>query len=129
MWEYCGMARDEEGLKKALVEIPKLRKEFWSDVNVLGESGSLNQNLENAGRVADFLEFAELFAYDALYRTESCGGHYRVESATEEGEAARKDEEFSHAAAWFYRGPDMNPILYKDELEFENVKLTQRSYK
>ncbi len=129
MWEYCGMARTEEGLKKAIDAIPKLHAEFWKDVNVLGDSGSLNQNLENATRVADFLEFAELFAYDALNRSESCGGHFREESKTEDGEAARKDDEFSYAAAWEYKGVGENPVLHKDELSFDVVKLTQRSYK
>lgn len=129
MWDYCGMARTEEGLKHALKEIPRLRKEFWEDVNVLGDPKSFNQNLEHAGRVADFLEFAELFARDALERNESCGGHFREESQTPEGEAKRDDENYSYAAAWEYQGDDKPHVLHKEPLEFEHVKLTQRSYK
>ena len=129
MWSDCGMARNEKGLEHALTEIPKIRERFWNDVNVVGESSNLNIALEQAGRVADFLEFGELFAYDAYNRSESCGGHFREESATEEGEAARKDDEFSFASAWEFTSVGENPILHKDELKFDNVKLTQRSYK
>lgn len=128
MWEYCGMARTEEGLTKAKGLIQDLRKEFWEDVSVLGANEELNLSLEKAGRVADFLELAELMVDDALNRSESCGGHFRVESQTEEGEAKRKDDEFAYVAAWQYQ-PDGTEQLHKEELQFENVKLTQRSYK
>ncbi|WP_257658168.1 fumarate reductase/succinate dehydrogenase flavoprotein subunit [Parapedobacter lycopersici] len=129
MWEYCGMARTEEGLAKAKGMIQELRKEFWEDVTVLGENEELNQSLEKAGRVADFLELGELMVDDALHRRESCGGHFRIESQTEEGEAKRDDENFRYVAAWEYRGDNQPEVLHKEELEFENVKLTQRSYK
>src|SRR5690606_23690948 len=129
MWEYCGMARNEEGLKKAKGLIRELRQEFWSDVTVLGENGELNWSLEKAGRVADFLELGELMVDDALNRRESCGGHFREESATEEGEAKRDDEHFTYVAAWEYKGDEQPEELHKEELVFENVKLTQRSYK
>ncbi|HEY5692401.1 MAG TPA: fumarate reductase/succinate dehydrogenase flavoprotein subunit [Cyclobacteriaceae bacterium] len=129
MWEYCGMSRTEEGLKKAKTKIQELRKEFWENVNVLGGSGELNQELEKAGRVADFMELGELMVDDALNRTESCGGHFREESQTPEGEAKRKDDEFSYVAAWGYQGDNQPEELNKEELIFENVKLTQRSYK
>lgn len=129
MWEYCGMSRNEEGLKKAKVEIQKLRKEFWEDVNVIGGNDELNISLEKANRVADFLELGELMVDDALYRSESCGGHFREESQTDEGEAKRKDDEFSFVSAWEYNGPETPETLNKEDLVFENVKLTQRSYK
>lgn len=129
MWEYCGMARNEEGLKKAKGMIQELRKEFWNDVTVLGENDELNLSLEKAGRVADFLELGELMVDDALNRSESCGGHFREESATPEGEAKRDDEHFAYVAAWQYNGDNQPEILHKEELVFENVKLTQRSYK
>lgn len=129
MWEYCGMSRTEEGLKKAKTEIQKLRSEFWEDVNVFGSNEELNQSLEKANRVADFLELGELMVEDALQRRESCGGHFREESQTEEGEAKRNDDEFSYVAAWEYTGPEKPPVLHKEDLVFENVKLTQRSYK
>jgi succinate dehydrogenase flavoprotein subunit len=129
MWEYCGMARNEAGLKTALEKIPALRQEFWENVIVPGDRGELNQNLEMAGRVADFLELGELICFDALHRRESCGGHYREESQTEEGEALRDDEHFAYSAAWQYNGGDSEPILNKEPLEFEYVKLSQRSYK
>ena len=128
MWEYCGMARSAEGLTKAKGLIQELRKEFWADVTVLGENEELNQSLEKAGRVADFLELAELMVDDAFNRRESCGGHFRVESQTEEGEAKRNDEEFSYVAAWQYH-ENAPEELHKEELNFENVVLTQRSYK
>ena len=127
MWDRVGMGRTEEGLKEALKEIPKLREEFWQDVRVSGESGNINQSLEYAGRVADFLEFAELLTVDALHRDESCGGHFREEHQTPDGEAARDDENFAYAAAWEYSTG--TPILHKDHLKFENVKPSQRSYK
>lgn len=129
MWEYCGMARTEEGLTKAKGLIQDLRREFWEDVTVLGENEEMNQSLEKAGRVADFLELGELMVDDALYRKESCGGHFRVESQTEEGEAMRDDENFSYVSAWEYRGDNQPEELHKEALEFEYVKLTQRSYK
>lgn len=129
MWEYCGMARNEAGLTKAKGLIQELRREFWNDVTVLGENEEMNQSLEKAGRVADFLELGELMVDDALNRRESCGGHFREESQTEEGEAKRDDENFSYVAAWEYKGENQPEVLHKEVLEFENVKLTQRSYK
>lgn len=128
MWENVGMGRTAESLKRALEEIPRLREEFWQDVRIPGEANNLNQNLEYAGRVADFLEFAELLALDALHREESCGGHFREEYQTPDGEAARDDENFSYVAAWEFQ-PENTPILHKEKLEFEYVKPTQRSYK
>jgi succinate dehydrogenase / fumarate reductase, flavoprotein subunit len=129
MWEYCGMARNEAGLKKAKKLIQDLRAEFWTNVKVLGSTNELNQELEKAGRVADFLELGELMVDDALNRSESCGGHFREESATPDGEAMRNDDSFAYVAAWEYKGNDQPEILNKEELRFENVKLTQRSYK
>jgi len=129
MWDKCGMARDAAGLKEALVRIPKLREEFWQNVRVLGANEEINQSLEKAGRVADFLEFAELMCIDALHREESCGGHFRTEHQTEDGEAKRNDAEFAYVAAWEYAGEGKAPILNKEPLEFENVHLSTRSYK
>jgi len=129
MWDYCGMSRNEAGLKLALEKIPKLRSEFWRDVNVPGSGVELNQSLERAGRVADFLELGELMCIDALHRTESCGGHFREESQTPDGEALRDDANFSYVAAWEYAGEGKSPILNREPLVFENVKLSQRSYK
>lgn len=129
MWEYCGMSRNEEGLKKAKKKIQELRNEFWQNVKVLGGSSELNQELEKAGRVADFIELGELMVDDALNRSESCGGHFREESQTPEGEALRKDDQFAYVAAWEYKGDNQPEVLHKEELKFENVKLTQRSYK
>jgi succinate dehydrogenase flavoprotein subunit len=129
LWEKCGMARSEASLKEALQKIPALREEFWQNVNVLGEGTEFNQALEQAGRVADFLEFAELMCEDALERNESCGGHFRTEHQTEEGEALRNDDEFCHVAAWQYSGPNSRPTRNIEPLEFEEVKLVQRSYK
>jgi len=129
MWEYCGMSRNDAGLRKAKTKIQELRKEFWTNVNVLGGSNELNQELEKAGRVADFLELGELMVDDALNRTESCGGHFREESQTPDGEAMRKDDEFAYVAAWEYKGENQPEELHKEPLVFENVKLTQRSYK
>ena len=123
------MARDRTGLEKALSEIPALKEEFWRDVRVPGSAATLNQSLEKAGRVADFFELAELMARDALEREESCGGHFRVESQTDEGEAKRNDEDFAFVSAWEWKGEDTPQELNKEPLEFENVKLTQRSYK
>ena len=129
MWEHCGMARSKESLEKAVAEIAALREEFWNDVRVLGDGATFNQSLERAGRVADFLEFGELLCRDALHREESCGGHFRVEHQTEDGEALRDDEHFAYVAAWEYSGDHANPTLHKEQLEFENVHLAQRSYK
>ncbi len=129
MWEFVGMARNEEGLKKALERIPLLRKEFWKDVKVSGELENINTELEKAGRIADFLEMGELMARDALHRKESCGGHFREESQTDENEALRDDENFAHVAAWEYHGADSEPTRHKEELKFENIALVQRSYK
>lgn len=129
IWNKCGMARNESGLKEALNEIPRLREEFWNNVSVLGGSDSLSQPLETAGRVADFLEFAELMCLDALHREESCGGHFREEYQTDDGEALRNDRKFSYVAAWEYTGNSAEPRMHKEPLEFEFVKPATRSYK
>jgi succinate dehydrogenase / fumarate reductase flavoprotein subunit len=129
MWEHCGMARDAAGLRTALQEIPRLREEFWRDLRVPGTGAELNQSLEKAGRVADFMEFAELMCLDALHREESCGGHFRVEHQTEDGEAKRNDDEFAYVAAWEFAGEGKPPVLNKEPLAFENVHLSTRSYK
>jgi succinate dehydrogenase / fumarate reductase, flavoprotein subunit len=128
MWDTCGMARNEAGLKEALDRIPDMRKEFWQDVTVPGGGAELNQQLEIANRVADFLELGELLVLDALVRTESCGGHFREESQTPDGEALRDDESFSHASAWEFTGVGQDPVLHKEPLAFEYVHPTQRSY-
>jgi succinate dehydrogenase / fumarate reductase flavoprotein subunit len=128
MWDYCGMARNRSGLEKALAEIPALREEFWKDVRVLG-GPALNQSLEKAARVADFFELAELMVRDALHREESAGGHFREESQTEDGEALRDDAHFAYVGAWEWTGKGNAPALHREPLEFEYVKLTQRSYK
>ncbi|MCA9406524.1 MAG: succinate dehydrogenase (quinone) flavoprotein subunit, partial [Candidatus Omnitrophica bacterium] len=129
LWDKCGMSRSEKSLNEALKRIPEIRGEFWQNVNVPGSGDDLNQSLERAGRVADFLEFGELMVRDALNRTESCGGHFREESQSEEGEALRKDKEFSYVAAWEFTGVGKEPVLHKEELNFEEVALTTRSYK
>jgi succinate dehydrogenase / fumarate reductase flavoprotein subunit len=129
MWEYCGMERTEEGLTKAIAQIRSLREEFWARVKVPGTGEQLNQNLERAGRVADFLELAELMCVDALHRAESCGGHFRAESQTPDGEALRHDDEFSYVAAWEFAGTGRPPVLHREALEFDYVHPTQRSYK
>jgi succinate dehydrogenase / fumarate reductase, flavoprotein subunit len=129
MWDKCGMARTAAGLREALERIPALREEFWRKVNVPGSDAELNQALEKAGRVADFLELGELMCRDALHREESCGGHFREEYQTEDGEARRDDERFAYVAAWEYAGADRPPQLHKEPLEFEYVHLAQRSYK
>ncbi len=129
LWEGCGMARSAEGLRRALGRIPELRDEFWRNVNVPGSDRELNQALEKAGRVADFLEFAELMCVDALHREESCGGHFRVEHQTQDGEAQRDDSRFAYAAAWEFTGVGNAPVLHREPLAFEYVPLTQRSYK
>ena len=129
LWDECGMARNEAGLKRALARIPELREEFSKNVSVPGTGEELNQSLENAGRVADFFEFAELLCLDALHRNESCGGHFREEHQTPDGEAKRNDDEFAYAAAWEYAGPGKAPVLNKEPLAFEYVHPSQRSYK
>jgi succinate dehydrogenase / fumarate reductase flavoprotein subunit len=129
LWDKCGMARTAEGLKDAMSKIPALREEFWKTVNVVGDGLEFNQALENAGRVADFLEFAELLCLDALHRNESCGGHFREEFQTPDGEALRDDVNYSYVAAWEFAGPGKTPILNKEPLTFEYVRPSQRSYK
>ena len=129
MWDNVGMGRNRAGLQKALKEIPRLREEFWKNVKLVGESNDMNAELERAGRVADFLELGELLAFDALHREESCGGHFREEHHTEEGEAQRNDKKFSYVAAWEFTGVGKKPILNKEPLKFEYVKPSQRSYK
>lgn len=129
MWEYIGMARDAEGLKKAITLIAELKKDFYKDLRVTGDFSAMNTELEKAGRVADNIDLADLMAHDALDRNESCGGHCRLESVTEEGEAKRNDEDFKYVSVWEYMGEDTPPKFYKEDLVFENVKLTQRSYK
>ena len=129
IWDYCGMARNAEGLTSAINRVQALRHEFWNNVNVPGSGEDLNQQLEIAGRVADFLELGELMCRDALNRNESCGGHFREEYQTEEGEAMRDDENFQYAAAWEYTGQDTEPLLHKEALEFKYVHPAQRSYK
>ncbi|EMK02089.1 fumarate reductase/succinate dehydrogenase flavoprotein subunit [Leptospira sp. WS58.C1] len=129
MWNNCGMARDDKSLKEALVKIPQIREEFWQNVNVPGSGLELNQSLEKAGRVADFLEFGELLCLDALTREESCGGHFRTEHQMDDGEAKRDDEKFCHATAWEWKGVGAKPTEHREKLEFENIKLATRSYK
>ncbi|MDQ1396028.1 MAG: succinate dehydrogenase / fumarate reductase, flavoprotein subunit, partial [Acidimicrobiaceae bacterium] len=129
VWEHCGMARNEAGLNKAIDRIPELREEFWGNVTVPGTGAELNQSLEKAGRVADFFEMAELMCIDALHRGESCGGHFREESQTPEGEALRDDDQYAYVAAWEYGETSGRPVLHKEPLEFEYVHLSQRSYK
>ena len=128
MWDYCGMSRNEQGLKKAVGLIDELQKEFWKDVKVPGKIDELNQELEKAGRVADFFELAKLMCVDAIDRKESCGAHFREESQTEGGEAKRDDENYSYVAAWKYKGEDKAPTVHKEELKFEYVELKVRSY-
>jgi succinate dehydrogenase / fumarate reductase flavoprotein subunit len=129
MWDNCGMARNAKGLAQALGEIPSLREQFWQQAYVPGGASELNPWLEKAGRVADFLEFAELMCHDALYRDESCGGHFREEHQTADGEAVRNDHDFAHVGVWEYQGVGQKPVLHKEQLEFDNVKLSTRSYK
>jgi succinate dehydrogenase / fumarate reductase flavoprotein subunit len=128
MWNECGMSRSEVGLKGAIAEIQGLQREFWSDVRIPGEADEFNPELEKAGRVADFLELGELMCVDALNRNESCGGHFREEYQTEDGEALRDDENFAYVAAWEFKGQSTFE-LHKEELVYENVKIAQRSYK
>ncbi len=129
MWDHCGMERSAEGLRAAIDLIPGLRAEFWSSVRVLGQGEEMNQSLEKAGRVADFLEFGELMCRDALHRDESCGGHFRSEYQTPDGEAKRDDERFCYVAAWEYQGDTKTPVMHQERLQFDNVKLATRSYK
>ena len=134
MWEFCGMERAEDGLLKAIDLIRGLREEFWRNVRVLGAGDTLNQSLEKAGRVADFLELGELMCIDALHRRESCGGHFRAESQTEDGEALRDDDQFLYVAAWEFAGGDGDgemgaPVLHKEDLVYESIEVKQRSYK
>jgi succinate dehydrogenase / fumarate reductase flavoprotein subunit len=128
-WDKCGMGRNANGLREALQKIPALREEFWRNVNVVGTNEEYNTALEKAGRVADFLEFAELMCLDALEREESCGGHFREEHQTPEGEAKRDDEKFAHVAAWEYKGEGQKPVRNVEPLTFEYVHPAQRSYK
>jgi succinate dehydrogenase / fumarate reductase flavoprotein subunit len=129
IWDQVGMSRTAEGLTKAIEQIRELKKEFWTNLKLTGEKNTYNKYLEHAGRVADFFELGELMAIDALHREESCGGHFREDHQTEEGEALRNDEDFSYVAAWKYSGDDELPSLIKENLEFDFVQLTQRSYK
>jgi succinate dehydrogenase / fumarate reductase flavoprotein subunit len=129
MWNKCGMSRNEKELKEAIAEIQALREEFWSEARVPGSANELNQELEKAMRVADFLELGELFAKDALHRNESCGGHFREEYQTPEGEALRDDKNFMYVAAWEYKGEPADAVLHKEPLEYENIQVKTRSYK
>jgi succinate dehydrogenase / fumarate reductase flavoprotein subunit len=129
MWDYCGMVRNEAGLKKALELIKELRNEFWRDLNIPSGISEINQELEKAGRVADYFELSELLITDALARNESCGAHFREEYQTPDGEALRNDEKFAYVAAWEYAGEDKSHILHKEELKFEDVEMKVRSYK
>ncbi len=129
VWEKCGMARDRQGLEEAIATIPKLREQFWHEVSVPGEAKGVNPALEQASRVADFMDFAELLCRDALHREESCGGHFRTEYQTEDGEALRNDDDFAYVAAWEHQGEDQAPALHKESLNYQEVKMTQRSYK
>ncbi len=128
-WEHCGMGRHKEGLEEGLVKIRALREKFWNELKVPGSGAELNQSLEHAGRVADFMEFSEVMVADALHREESCGGHFREEHQTEENEAKRNDNGFCYVAAWEFQGVGTDSKLHKEDLKFENVKLTTRSYK
>jgi succinate dehydrogenase / fumarate reductase flavoprotein subunit len=129
MWEYVGMARNKEGLEKAIKLIRELKVEFWKDVKITGENNELNPELEKAGRVADFIELGELMAMDALNREESCGGHFREEYQTPEGEALRNDNDYMYVAAWEFKGDDKEPVLNKEPLEYEAIEVKQRNYK
>ena len=129
LWDNCGMARNQQGLEHALEELPKIKEKFWSSVYVPGAADDINQSLEKAGRVADFIEFGEFMIRDALAREESCGCHLREESQTEENEALRDDDNYSHVSVWEYKGDDQPPEMHKETLVFENVTPSQRSYK
>jgi succinate dehydrogenase / fumarate reductase, flavoprotein subunit len=128
LWDTCGMSRDDAGLRRTLARIPELREEFWQRVTVPGADQELNQSLERANRMVDYLELAELMCLDALHRTESCGGHFRQESQSPDGEAERDDEAFSYVAAWEFTGPGSPPALHREPLTFESVHPTRRSY-
>jgi succinate dehydrogenase / fumarate reductase flavoprotein subunit len=129
LWDECGMARSKESLTRALETIPRLEEAFWKDLRVTGSGEELNQELEKAGRVADYFELAELMCFDALHRNESAGGHFRVEHQTPDGEAARNDAEYAYVAAWEWKGPGQPPALHKEPLAFDSVHLEQRSYR
>ncbi len=129
MWDKCGMSRNAEGLKQAISDIKKLKKEFYKNVFIPGSTNGYNEELAKAGRVADFLELGELFAIDALDRGESCGGHFREEHQTAEGEALRNDNDFTHVSCWEFVGKNSPPKLHKEELNFESIELKSRSYK
>jgi succinate dehydrogenase / fumarate reductase flavoprotein subunit len=129
MWDNVGMGRSEASIKKALEKLPSIKEEFWSNLNITGSGAELNVALEKANRVADFIEFAEVMAWDALERDESCGAHYRTEHVHPDGEAKRNDEKFAHVAAWEYSGENNKPIRNVEPLEYENIKLSVRSYK
>jgi succinate dehydrogenase / fumarate reductase flavoprotein subunit len=129
MWDKCGMARNRNGLQEALQRIPEIRDEFWKNLSVSGTNESFNQSLERAGRVADFLGFAEIMCLDALEREESCGGHFREEHQTEDGEAKRDDQKFCNAAVWEFQGEGKRPVKHVEDLKFENIQLATRSYK
>jgi len=129
MWEYVGMGRDEEGLKKALVKLKELKKEYWSNIRVPGNAEDLNVELEKALRLGDFIDMGELIALDALNRQESCGGHFRLEHQTEEGEALRHDDEYAYVACWDYKGEEQEPELIKEPLDYEFIVRKQRNYK
>jgi succinate dehydrogenase / fumarate reductase flavoprotein subunit len=129
IWDKCGMARNKKGLEQAIQEIKAIREEFWKNLKVVGTAEGLNQSLEKAGRVADFIELGEMMCYDALTREESCGGHFREEHQTEDGEALRHDDKFLHAAVWEYKGPNIAPERHIEPLVYENIKLATRSYK
>src|SRR5213078_1911046 len=129
MWEKCGMARNAKGLQEAIAEIQQLKKEFWADVRIPGSINEMNPELDKANRVADFIELGELICVDALNRNESCGGHFREEYQTTDGEARRDDDHFAYVAAWEYQGPDKPPALHKESLVYDEVHMTTRSYK
>jgi succinate dehydrogenase / fumarate reductase flavoprotein subunit len=129
MWDHVGMGRTKEGLEHALHEIPKLREEFFKDLRVTGKTDEFNTELEKALRIADFFDMGELMAYDALHREESCGGHFREEFQTKEGEALRNDADFMYVAAWEYKGEGQKPVLHKENLEYEAIEVKTRNYK
>ena len=129
MWDFVGMARNKAGLEKAILRIREIKKEFWSNVHIPGSMEGMNVELEKASRLADFIEIGELMAIDALNREESCGGHFREEYQTPDGEALRQDDKFAYAACWEYQGTDQEPVLHKEVLKFEEVELIQRNYK
>jgi succinate dehydrogenase / fumarate reductase flavoprotein subunit len=129
MWEKVGMARDKKGLQEAISDIKQLRKEFWDDVRVTGGNGEINPELQKATRLADYLELGELMARDALAREESCGGHFRVEFQTQDGEALRNDKDYSFVSAWEFKGLETEPELHKEPLDYQFVEVKQRSYK